>query len=60
VTLAESKGGTAVAWREDFRVKIPGTGWLHEGCLRRFVQRCADGLARRAARLDGDPAAAGR
>lgn len=37
--------------REDFRVKLPGTGWLLERLLRRFVKRCADGLARHAASL---------
>ena len=60
VTLAERDGGTAIGWREDFRVKLPGTGWLQEWFLRRFVRRCADGLARHATRLDGDQAAAGR
>ena len=60
VTLAERDGGTAIAWREDFRAKVPGTGWLYELFLRRFVQRCADGLAGHAASLDGQPAAAAR
>jgi hypothetical protein len=60
VTLAESDGGTAICWREDFRAKVPGTGWLYERFLRRFVQRCADGLAGRAARLASRPAATGR
>jgi Polyketide cyclase / dehydrase and lipid transport len=60
VTLAERDGGTAISWREDFRVKIPGTGWLHAWFLRRFVQRCAGGLATRAASRDGHQAAAGR
>jgi hypothetical protein len=60
VALTESDGGTAIRWREDFRVKIPGTGWQYERFLRWFVQRCADGLARRAARLAGQPAPAGR
>jgi hypothetical protein len=45
VELSGRDGGTAISWREDFRVKLPGTGWL----LERFVQRCADGLARHAA-----------
>jgi hypothetical protein len=60
VTLAERDGGTAIGWHEDFRVKVPGTGWFYERSLRWFVRRCADGLARQAARLDADPAAAGR
>jgi Polyketide cyclase / dehydrase and lipid transport len=60
VTLAERDGGTAIDWREDFQVKIPGAGWLQAWFLRRFVQRCADGLASHAARLADRPAAAGR
>ena len=60
VTLAERDGGTAIDWHEDFRVKIPGAGWLQGWFLRRFVQRCADGLASHAARLAGHPAAPGR
>jgi Polyketide cyclase / dehydrase and lipid transport len=60
VTLAESNGGTAICWREDFRAKVPGTGWLYERFLRWFVQRCADGLAGHAARLADQRAAAGR
>jgi Polyketide cyclase / dehydrase and lipid transport len=60
VTLAESGGGTAICWREDFRAKVPGTGWLYERFLRWFVQRCADGLAGQAGRLADQRAAAGR
>ena len=51
VELSERDGGTAISWREDFRAKLPGTGWALEWFLRRFVQRCADGLARHAASL---------
>ncbi len=57
VELSERDGGTAISWREDFRVRLPGTGWLLEWFLRRFVQRCADGLARYAG---SHTAAAGR
>jgi hypothetical protein len=60
VTLAESDGGTAICWREDFRAKVPGTGWLYERFLRWFVQRCADGLAGHAGRLADQRAAAAR
>jgi hypothetical protein len=60
VTLTERDGGTVIDWHEDFRAKVPGTGWLHDWFLRRFVQRCADGLARHAASLDGQEARAGR
>jgi Polyketide cyclase / dehydrase and lipid transport len=55
VELDESDGGTAISWREDFRAKLPGTGWLLEWFLRRFVQRCADGLARQAESLTAAP-----
>ena len=60
MTLAGRDGGTAIGWREDFRARVPGTGWLIGRSLRRFVQRCADGLAARAASRDGHQAAAGR
>lgn len=50
VELTPSDGGTAIAWREHFEPKVPGSGWLLRRFLRRFVQRCADGLAAHAAR----------
>ncbi len=55
VEISERDGGTAITWREDFRVRLPGTGWLLEWFLRRFVQRCADGLAPHAASLTAAP-----
>ena len=48
VVLSARDGGTAIEWRESFEPKYPGTGWLLHRFLARFVQRCADGLARRA------------
>ncbi len=51
VELAERDGGAAITWHEDFRAKRPGTGWLLEFLLRRFMQRCVDGLARHAESL---------
>jgi hypothetical protein len=51
VELVARDGGTAISWREDFQPKLPGTGWLLRWFLRRFVQRCADGLAAHAAGL---------
>jgi uncharacterized protein YndB with AHSA1/START domain len=42
-------GGTAIHWHSSFTAKVPGTGWLYARVLRRFIQRAADGLARRAA-----------
>jgi hypothetical protein len=49
VELAANEGGTEITWREAFEPKFPGTGWLLRAFLRRFVQRCANGLAARAA-----------
>jgi hypothetical protein len=48
VDLREERGGTAITWHEDFEAKF-GAGWFLARFLRRFVQRCADGLAAHAA-----------
>lgn len=58
--LTERDGGTAISWREDFVATRPGSGWLIGMLLRPFVQRCADGLARHAARLAEHSAGTGR
>jgi hypothetical protein len=50
VDLESERGGTKITWREDFEVKIPGSGLLTGVFLRWFVQRCADGLAAQAAK----------
>jgi uncharacterized protein YndB with AHSA1/START domain len=39
-------GGTTIHWRSSFLPKLPGTGALLERGIRRFLQECADGLAR--------------
>jgi len=49
VTLAERDAGTAITWHESFGTTVPGTGWMLRRFLHRFVQRCADGLAKHAA-----------
>lgn len=49
VGLTPVDGGTTITWHEEFEAKVPGTGWLLARFLRRFVQRCADGLAAHAA-----------
>ena len=49
-------GGTTIIWREAFRPRYPGTGWLIRRFLRCFVQKCADGLAQAAAKAEA-PAA---
>jgi Polyketide cyclase / dehydrase and lipid transport len=40
--------GTAIRWQASFSPKIVGTGWLLERGLRRFLERCALGLAEHA------------
>jgi hypothetical protein len=55
VLVTPERGGSALIWREAFRPLIPGTGWLLQRSLRRFVQRCTDGLARAAADREKDP-----
>jgi len=49
VDLEPDGGGTAIRWHSSFEPKVPGTGWLFAWFLRVFIQRAADGLARRAA-----------
>jgi hypothetical protein len=49
VDLTPDADGTAIRWHSRFRAKVPGTGWLYRRGLRRFIQRCADGLAAYAA-----------
>jgi uncharacterized protein YndB with AHSA1/START domain len=38
-----------IRWHSTFDAKVPGTGWLYHRTLNRFIQRCAEGLATRAA-----------
>jgi len=52
VDLTPEAGGTVIHWRSRFTAKVPGTGWLYRWALGRFIQRCADGLARHAAALE--------
>jgi uncharacterized protein YndB with AHSA1/START domain len=42
-------GGTTIHWRASFFPKIPGTGWVYEAGIRRFLGECARGLAAYAA-----------
>jgi uncharacterized protein YndB with AHSA1/START domain len=42
-------GGTTIRWHSSFFPKTPGTGWIMELGLRRFLQGCASGLAEYAA-----------
>lgn len=43
-------GGTSIHWHSDFFPKTAGTGWIVEQSLRRFLSKCAHGLAEHAAR----------
>lgn len=45
VELTGVVGGTDVKWQASFFPKMPGTGWLLERGLRRFLRDCATGLA---------------
>jgi hypothetical protein len=49
VELLFTAGGTDIHWRASFFPKVPGTGWLLERGLRRFLGECAGGLAAHAA-----------
>ncbi|HMG27313.1 MAG TPA: SRPBCC family protein [Acidimicrobiia bacterium] len=45
IELTAAVGGTDVRWQASFFPKIPGTGWLWERGLRRFLEQCARGVA---------------
>jgi hypothetical protein len=40
--------GAVIRWRASFSPKMPGTGLILERGIRRFLQQCADGVARKA------------
>jgi len=48
VTLTPKDGGTHIRWHSTFEAKIPGTGWLVQRSLQRFVADTAERLARAA------------
>jgi len=58
VDLADDPGGgTTIHWRASFSPKVPGTGWLLERGITRFLDECAHGLAAySAASSDADAA----
>jgi polyketide cyclase/dehydrase/lipid transport protein len=41
----DDDGQTAIHWHSSFVAKVPGTGWLYQRSLSRFIERCARGLA---------------
>ena len=46
VTLEQTNdGGTAIRWHTSFFAKTPGTGWMVERALKKFLKDCVDGLA---------------
>lgn len=38
-------GGTSIRWHSSFFPKVPGSGWIMERGLRRFLGQCVTGLA---------------
>lgn len=46
VTLQRTvDGGTTIRWHSSFFPKVPGTGWLVQRALTKFLQDCIEGLA---------------
>ena len=45
VDLESDGDGTRIRWQASFAPTVPGTGWLLERSLRRFLCECAAGVA---------------
>jgi hypothetical protein len=45
VTLLASENGTTIRWRSTFRPKTPGTGWIYQRQLKKFIGLTVSGLA---------------
>jgi uncharacterized protein YndB with AHSA1/START domain len=45
ITLARGPGGTEINWHSSFFPKVPGTGWLLQRGIHKFLGECAQGLA---------------
>jgi uncharacterized protein YndB with AHSA1/START domain len=46
VTLTPARsGGTEINWHSSFVAKVPGTGWILQRGIRKFLAECAHGLA---------------
>lgn len=54
VDLTPDDTGTTIHWHSSFRPGRPGTGWIYRAYLEKFIGRCVDGLAARAAELSGE------
>ena len=50
IDLRDSEDGTCteILWHSSFRARFPGSGLLPRAILKRFLQRCVDGLAEQA------------
>jgi hypothetical protein len=57
VDLQATGDGTEIRWRSSFLPTVPGTGWLLQRGLRRFLHQCASGLAEHAAATRPTPEA---
>jgi len=51
ITLTTTPTGTAINWHSTFRPKVPGTGWLYQRELGKFIGNCVKGLATAADRV---------
>jgi hypothetical protein len=49
IRLEPAADGTLITWQEKFETTWRGSAWFLTRSLRKFVQRCADGLAVHAA-----------
>jgi len=45
IDLRDDADGTDIIWHATFTARFPGSGWLPQRILTKFLQRCADGLA---------------
>ncbi|PSL07006.1 polyketide cyclase/dehydrase/lipid transport protein [Haloactinopolyspora alba] len=59
IDLTETADGTRIRWHSTFRAKMPGMGGVYRRSLTTFLQRSVDGLAERAAALEGRAAGNG-
>jgi hypothetical protein len=48
VDIEDAEDGAIIHWRSSFIAKLPGTGLLLQRGIAKFLQQCADGLAREA------------
>ena len=49
VELDRQEGTMLIHWHASFVPKVPGTGWILERGIRRFLSQCSHGLAEYAA-----------